>query len=229
MTAKGTTAPAFLAALVASVSLMATARMQRSIDGIDARAIWHEPAKVDATRCEGNDNDTRRQLACVVGIMKQSGAAEEAIAFTRRLAAQAREVGYISKLKEFGSVSLATVEWPFRRNTNAHSDIDFYILNGSPSLVGGSSGCADNDRSLVDSPDFKRLKRQHPDITTWEGTEFVGESILRGDGERFVFSCPLGESHADAGHWNAYFALDFNARGRLLGHTLLRISDTGTR
>jgi hypothetical protein len=193
-------------------------------DRTDKRAIWYKPTGAEANRCEGNDNDTQRQLGCVIGIMQSSGASPQAIVFTRRLAAQTGNIGYLSKLTNYGPLALGTVEWPFMENTNAHSDSDFYILNGRPALVAGSTGCADNDPSLASNPSFQRLKRQHPNIMTWEGTVFVSERPLPDGGERFVFSCPLGEYHAAAGEWKAIFALDFDVGENFIGHRLLRIS-----
>ena len=205
--------------------LAGTPALAVALDKVDARAIWSRPHAANTSRCEGSDNNAHRQLACVAGEMASRGASAEAVAFTRRLAALTGQVGYLSKLRSYGQLALATVEWPFMENTNAHSDSDDYIVNGTPRIVAGSTGCADNDSSLIGSAAYRRLRRVHPDVTTWEGTEFVGESALPGGGERFVFSCPLGGYHAEAGRWNAIFALDFDVAGTFVGHKLLRISE----
>lgn len=214
---------AIFAGLVSSVCGVAFASDLTS-ERVDARAIWVVPHSVNPDKCEGNDSDLRHQVACVARLMNQSGASRQAVDFTRRLAAQTKNIGYLSKLRSFGPLALGTVEWPFMQNTNAHSDSGDYILNGNPEFISGTAGCADNDPSFLSSPAFQRLKHRHPNISTWEGTSFVSESALADGGASFVFSCPLGEFHAEAGRWNALIALDFDASGKFLGHKLIRIS-----
>lgn len=210
------------------LSVMQPAQAEPSRVGrIDFRAVWTEPHGVDASRCDSPDASPPRQLACVLDMMRQGHATAEALAFTRWYAATANDIGYVSKLRDYGSTALATVELPLRRRTNAHTDSAFEILNGTPNPVHGDTGCADDDASLLASTDFQRLKQRHPNLSTWEGTDFVTEAALPGGAQRFVFSCPLGEYHAAAGQWLAFFALDFDAKGRFLGHRLLKISAAG--
>lgn len=217
--------------LVATTVLLAAqfaaAASPSPVGKIDSRAIWTEPRGVDTSRCDGSDNSPGRQLACVLDMMRQAHAAPEALAFTRWYAATVKDIGYVSKLREYGSISLATVELPLRRKTNAHTDSAFEIVNGAPNPVHGNTGCSDSDAALEASRVFQRLKQQNPNLATWEGTGFVKETGLPGGAQRFVFSCPLGEYHAAAGEWLAFFGLDFDAKGRFLGHRLLKISEAG--
>lgn len=213
--------------MVLLASQPAAARPSSVIGKIDSRAVWAEPRGVDTSRCDNADNVLQRQLDCVLNVMRQAHAAPEAMAFTRWYAATVNDIGYVSRLRDYGAVSLATVELPLRRNTNAHTDSAFEILNGTPNPVPGDTGCADDDAQLMASSDFQRLKKQHPGISTWEGTGFVKATALPGGVQQFVFSCPLGEYHAAAGSWFAFFALDFEARGKFLGHRLLNISAGG--
>lgn len=197
------------------------------IGKIDARAIWTEPRGVDTSRCDNPDNVLRRQLDCVLNLMRHAHASPEALAFTRWYASVKQDIGYVTKIRVYGPVSLATVALPLRRNTNAHTDSAFEILNGTPNPVHGDTGCSDNDAQLLASRDFQRLEKQHPNISTWEGTGFANATTLPGGVQRFVFSCPLGDYHAAAGSWFAFFALDFDRRGKFLGHRVLRISPGG--
>lgn len=212
-----------LTALLVAPSVSAQSRMSK----IDERAVWSEPKGVDTSRCDNPDNVFSRQLACMLAMMRQARASPEALAFARWYASTRKDIGYVSRLKPYGPVSLATVELPLRRNTNAHSDSAFEILNGIPNPVHGNTGCTDSDAVLRTAKDFQQLQRGHPDITTWEGTEFVSATALPGGVQRFVFSCPLGEYHAAAGQWFAFFALDFDARGKFLGHRLVKIAPGG--
>ncbi|HLY05704.1 MAG TPA: hypothetical protein VKR31_08155 [Rhizomicrobium sp.] len=197
------------------------------IGRIDSRAIWIEPHGVDTGQCDSTDDALQRQLTCVLGKMQQAHASPEALAFTRWYAATSQDIGYVSKIRNYGPVSLATVELPLRRRTNAHTDSAFELVNGTPNPVHGDTGCSENDASLLASRDFQRLKEGRPNLTTWEGTDFVSAAMLPGGVQRFVFSCPLGEYHAAAGQWLAWFALDFDAGGHFLGHRLLKISAAG--
>jgi hypothetical protein len=193
---------------------------------VGARALWHEPAGAGTTNCEGRDNDVRRQLHCVIVIMKQSGATGRAVEFTRRFSAKLGEICFLSNLQSFGPVALATVAVPFRRNTNAHTDSEFAIVNGDPGFI----RVDDNEavRSvLAGSPAFLQLKSKHPNIDIWEGTVFEGTHGLPGGGHQFVFSYPLGEYHAEAGRWNASVAFDFAPGGAFAGRKVLTI--TGQR
>lgn len=219
-----TALPAFVTAVLLSALPWAAAQTPWPIGKIDARAIWTEPRGGDTSRCDSAGDALPRQLACILQMMRRARAASEAIAFTRWYAATSRDVGYLSKLRAYGPVSLATVELPLRRDTNAHTDRTFEIVNGIPNPVRGDVGCSDTDPSLHASRDFRRLKQHHPDLTTWEGTDFVNATMLPGGVQRFVFSCPLGEYHAAAGQWLAFFTLDFDAGGKFLGHRLLKIS-----
>jgi len=193
---------------------------------LGARAIWREPAGAGTPACEGGDNDLRRQLRCVFDIMKSSGATKRAIEFARRCSAELGDVCYLSNLRSFGTVSLATLALSFRRNTNAHTDSEYAIVNGDPSFirVDDKEGV---QSALNKSPAWLQLKRKHPNIDIWEGTTFVGAHMLPGGGCRLAFSYPLGTYHAEAGRWNASVAFDFGAGGAFAGRKFLQI--TGPR
>jgi hypothetical protein len=193
---------------------------------VGARAIWREPAGAGTANCEGRDNDVRRQLHCVIVIMKQSGATERAVEFTQRFFAQLGEVCFLSNLQPFGPVALATIALPFRRNTNAHIDSEFAVVNGDPGFVRVDDNEAVRS-ALAGSPAFLQLKRKHPNIDIWEGTVFTGAHGLSAGGYRLVFSYPLGEYHAEAGRWNASVAFDFAPGGSFAGRKVLVI--TGPR
>lgn len=213
--------------IVLLANQVAAADSPALIGRIDSHAVWTEPRGVDTSRCDNPDSVLQRQLACVLDKMRQAHASPEALAFTRWYATISRDIGYVSKLEVYGRVSLATVELPLRRSTNAHTDSAFEIVNGTPNPVHGDTGCSDTDAQLLASRVFQRLKKNHPELSTWEGTEFANATMLPGGVQRFVFSCPLGEYHAAAGQWLAFFALDFGERGKFLGHRLLKISAAG--
>ena len=192
-------------------------------DKLGARAVWREPAGAGTSNCEGRNNDFHRQLGCVARIMKSSGATAEAIEFAQRYSTQSDEICYLSKLQPFGPVSLATLALPFRRNTNAHTDNEYAIVNGAPSFIRvDDTGAVQS--ALADRPVWLRLKREHPDIDVWEGTVFAGGGSRAGGGYRLVFSYPLGTYHAEAGRWNASIAFDFAADGTFYGRRLLAIT-----
>ena len=188
-----------------------------------ARAIWREPSGAGAQNCEGRTNDTGRQLACVIGIMKASDATAETVEYARRFSAQFGEICYLSNLQSFGPVSLATLALPFRRNTNAHTDNEYAIVNGDPPFIRVDDNGAVRS-ALAENPAWSQLKRKHPNIDIWEGTIFVGAHGLPGGFYRLVFSYPLGEYHAEAGRWNASVAFDFTPGGRFVARKLIEIS-----
>jgi hypothetical protein len=215
----------FLSVLLCVAGVAPRVAAQPSVFGpIGADAVWSEPTNVDVAKCYSGDIDTQRPVRCLLDMMRNAYASPEAMEFTQQFAAMpGGDVGYISTLRNYGRESIATVELPLMRDTNAHSDSTDIIVNGQPDIV-ITDDVSERTPALAQSAVWLHLKSRHPNINVWEGSSFKKSAPRTGHGERFIFAYPLGESHAEAGRWNALIAYDFDPQGNYLGRKLVGIS-----
>ena len=200
---------------MAIVALLAVARGQASPD-----AMWHPTARfLREARSRCAQLKPLAAGSCFAREMARAGAPKHAVAFTRMI----RAAGYLRELRTAERVDVAYVAYPFQTTHR----LGWLVVNGSPEVVD-----LDNTQKLPQpdmradkafiaaAPDLLRA-RLYPGARPRAGGP---TAILRADGSeeiivdyRVVDGCV---SCALIGF--AYYAFDFDARGRFQGTRYLR-------
>lgn len=209
----------FLQALSQSGRLSTKRASGQAGGDLSQRAVFNPPQLVWGRmqdECRGPS-----AIECVVSIMREAGASDEAMAFTRRIDGD----GFMDSFREMGKVDLATAFYPFRANTNE----GIFIVNGSPSMI----DVADLDRwgkiDIRTDALYPTIARRFPEVTLWGGGAGLQTmQRLSHGGQRFVFSYNMtnGCRACDVAGY-AHVAFDFDKEGRFLGARLLRLTRAG--
>ena len=166
-----------------------------------------------------------KNLDCIIGLMKESGASSDAINFTKLLySSNSNNLGYLGKFQEMGKVDLGTVYFPNRANTNEV----YYLLNGSPALVSTEEIFQNGEVISAMKQDrlYPEAKNKYPniDIVDASNSQFTKKDILPNNTERFIFKFELKNGcHACSTEYSANVGFDFNSDGKFLKTTFLQI------
>jgi len=136
---------------------------------------------------------------CVTGVMSNSGASPEAINFYKE------EKWFVTKLTNYGKVSLLEVVDPWRANSNE----DYVLVNGKqhPITIEGAVGS-------VEGEVFKTF----PKYTLWSTDNYFSGK----DGNSFIFNVELKNGcHTCSTGYDAIISFDFDQDGNYLGEHLV--------
>src|SRR5689334_4128844 len=113
--------------------LGATAAASNAGGQFGSSAVWHPSAETIDELHQACDAAmaSPAQLACMAADMKTSGAPADAVLFTRALFESKREIGIMIAFKDFKSVGVAGVLYPFR--TEAKDGLLF--VNSDPNFL----------------------------------------------------------------------------------------------
>jgi hypothetical protein len=178
---------------------------------IGPQAVWTLPREaLDA--CLGKNPSPGD---CLSQVMKQTGASPQALDFNAMLSGE----GYMRVFRPMGRVSLVTVEFPLRANTNEVA----FLAGGNPALV--SSELPDKDVDIRGDPAYSSLKKKYPKLEFWPtGAEFRGMNRLPNGSQGFEFAYPLlNGCHACELAGQAVVSLDFGPDGLYRGPRLIRL------
>jgi hypothetical protein len=155
-------------------------------------------------------------------------ASSEAVAFSQSLIDQSpSRAGYLKGLREAGPVDLGLVA--YIRDENASQG--WALVNGSPAIVNVDDLKLLPQSNMEKDPQFDALRKQFPQIglsveNDDRKTDSLPEMQALGEGsQRFVIGYSLKDpcpACTIVGH--ASFGFDFDATGKFLGVTFLRVT-----
>jgi len=197
-------------------------------DPISPAAIW-SPEDSDlieiAQSCQGEPAPSYGK--CFV---EQMGgfASSEAVAFSQSLIEKSpSRAGYLKGLREAGPVDLGLVAYVRAENASQ----GWALVNGAPAVVNADDVKLLPQSTMEKDPQFNTLRGQFPQIgVTIENddrkADFPPEMQALGDGsQRFIIPYSLKEPcHACNVVGHASFGFDFDATGKFLGVTFIRVA-----
>ena len=187
---------------------------------IGASAVWKPPSLKewleDWHRC--------KEINCVLGIMKEYGASEDAITFSKFLFGKTLEKGFLGQFQEMGRVDLGRVTFPDRVNTN---DV-YYLINGFPCLVSTELDLETKEeitKSLKKDPLYLKAKERYPNIEIWQfSPQFIKKETLASEKKRFIFEYRLVNGCRTCNtEYSARINFDFDSNGAFLDVGLIQI------
>ena len=186
-----------------------TTGLGESVAKIDARAVWQ--GSLDTCR-----DATTAADACLIDTLRASGASLTAINVARNLSAQGKP-GYISAWRSVEGVGVATLEFPFRANTNQGTW-----------LVDAAGKTVDVDEEVLDAgvrnlPEYKAFIDRHPDASPFAPAEASGSDALPDGGVRLRYTTPLRNCHACADEGHVTIGYDFDAKRSFKGKQLVEL------
>lgn len=197
-------------------------------DPISSSAIW-SPDDDDLVEIE-QSCQTEAATSYSKCFVEQMGgfASSEAVAFSRSLMEKPpARAGYLKELREAGPVDLGLVTYIGGENASQ----GWTLVNGSPAVVSVDDLKLLPQSAMEKDRLFNSLRTQYPQIRlTIENddrkTDSLPEMQALGDGnQRFVIGYSLKEpcpACKIVGH--ASFGFDFDATGKFLGVTFIRVA-----
>ena len=176
---------------------------------LDANAVWN--GSLDACRTGNGPVD-----ACLIDTMREGGASTPALNAARTLAAQDNP-GYVSAWQTVEGIGVATLEFPFRANTNQGT----WLVDATGKSVDVDEDVPDeNTRSL---PEYKAFLTSHPDAVAFAPAIASGSDALPDGGVRLRYSTPLRDCHACADVGRLTLGYDFDAKRNFKGRQLVEL------
>lgn len=167
-----------------------------------------------------------KDIDCIAGLMKESGASSDSINFTKLLYKSSSNehvyLGFLGEFQETGKIDVGRVYLPNRVNTNEI----YYLLNGSPALVSTEINFQNGEiiNKMKQDSLYPEMKKKYPKIEPWGNTKFVRKDTLPKNGERFIFTFILNNGcHACETEYAAIIGFDFDPNGKFLKTTFLKI------
>lgn len=210
----------FIGGVIGPVTAMAAVGMPKA----GASAVWQMPAQFMSSAHTACDKSTASAFTeCVIDQMAKAGASTDAVSFTRELYKQSHgDLGILTGLQPVGPVDIAWITYPLRANTN----YGLLFINGSPPIVNVEDLKLLDTKTMQQSPQFKDLKFQYPQVEVWpgdrDGKTWPNSQTGPSGGLEFVVAYHLiNGCHACARAGFAMFNWNFTAAGKFLGTTFV--------
>lgn len=173
-----------------------------------SHSVWNG----DLNACRKGDAAATRD--CLLQAMRTAGASAAAISAAEQVSSGG-ELGHVSAWHPHEGIGVATVEYPFRANTNQ-----------STRLVDAAGKRIDVDADpttgeLAAVPAVRALLASHPGATLFAPAQSVGSAPLDGGGVRLIYQTPLRDCHACADVAMLKVGYDFDAQRRFVGMALV--------
>ncbi len=197
------------------------ARAQGPGQIVGKEAVWRPgPGVMDGMKEKCGALKGAEVNECFISTMESSGASSQALVFTRSTG----HTAYLQDFREMGRVDVAYVYYPFRANENTGC----LLVNGDPLVVDVDDPKYQPKDDLKKDRQYSSLLKSFPNVSIWPGQRSgTGHPLLRklaGNGQRFVVGYRLLKGcHACERLGNAWFAFDFDGKGKFLGTRLLGI------
>jgi hypothetical protein len=191
---------------------------------IGTSAVWQFPPEfITGTHAACDKSAPSGFAECLIGQMAKAGASADAVTFTRELYKQSHgDVGIMTGFQPVGPVDIAWITYPLRANTNN----GLLLVNGHPQIVNVEDLKLLDKKAMEQSPQFKDLKYQFPNVDLWpgdrDGKTWPNSQTGPNGITQFVASYPLiNGCHACARAGFAMFTWNFNAQGKFQGTTFV--------
>ncbi|MGV8961492.1 MAG: hypothetical protein ACOH1V_14095 [Stenotrophomonas sp.] len=152
----------------------------------------------------------------MIDSMRADHASTEAVALAQRLIADGTP-GYMSAWHDQEGVGVATLEYPFRANTNQGT---WLIASDGKTVDVDTDVLPDSARQR---DDVKAFLAAHPDASPFASAEAAGTSALADGGIRLLFSTPMRTCHACASDGTLKVGYDFDAGRRFIGANVVEL------
>ena len=175
---------------------------------IGPNAVW--TGSVDSCRTDtAADN-------CLLEVMRAGAASPAALTAASTLSAQGKP-GYVTAWQNVEGVGVATLEFPFRANTNEGTW-----------LVDANGLAIDVDEEVLDdaargSDAYKAFASKHPDSGPFAPALAAGTEALPDGSVRLRFTTPLRSCHACADDGQVTIGYDFDSKRSFKGKQLLEL------
>jgi len=186
--------------------------------------VWQFPPEFITGAHAACDKSAPSGLAeCFMAQMAKAGASADAVSFTRELYKQSHgDLGIMTGFQPVGPVDIAWITYPLRANTNN----GLLLVNGHPQIVNVEDLKLLDRKAMEQSPQFKDLKYQFPNVDLWpgdrDGKTWPNSQTDANGVTQFVASYPLiNGCHACARAGFAMFTWNFNAQGKFQGTTFV--------
>ena len=183
--------------------------------GLSEEATQIGPHSVWTGSIESCRTDTAADN-CLLQVMRTGGASAAALTAASTLSAQGKP-GYVTAWQNVEGVGVATLEFPFRANTNEGTW-----------LVDSNGHAVDVDEEVLDdaargSDAYKAFASKHPDSGPFAPALAAGTEALPDGGVRLRYTTPLRNCHACADDGQVTLGYDFDAQRRFVGKQLLEL------
>ena len=153
---------------------------------------------------------------CLLQVMRSGGASPAALTAASTLSAQGKP-GYVSAWQNVEGIGVATLELPFRANTNEGTW-----------LVDANGHAVDVDEEVLDdaargSDAYKAFASKYPDSGPFAPALAAGTEALPDGGVRLRFTTPLRNCHACADDGQVTIGYDFDSTRSFKGKQLLEL------
>ncbi|WMJ70387.1 hypothetical protein [Stenotrophomonas sp. 24(2023)] len=166
----------------------------------------------DLNACRQGDNAATRD--CLRDAMRAGGASADAIAAAQQLSS-AGELAYVTAWHEHDGLGVATVEYPFRANTNEGTR----LVDAQGKRI--DVDAVQLDDTLRADPAVKAILDAHPQATPFAPAQSAGASPLDGGGIRLLYRTPLRDCHACPDVGQLQVAYDFDAKRTFIGQQVV--------
>ncbi|MHC1677030.1 hypothetical protein [Stenotrophomonas maltophilia] len=180
----------------------------------DGRMRWSEAVVWDGdlNACrQGGDAATRD---CLRDAMRSGGASSDAITAAEQLSTGG-ELAYVSAWHEHDGLGVATVEYPFRANTNQGTRL---VDAGGKRI---DVDAVQLDDALRADPTVQAVLKANPQATPFAPAQAAGTAPLEGGGIRLLYRTPLRDCHACPDVGQLQIGYDFDAKRNFIGQQLV--------
>lgn len=151
---------------------------------------------------------------CLLQAMRTAGASAAAISAAEQVS-RGGELGHVSAWHAHEGIGVATVEYPFRANTNQSTR----LVDAVGKRIDVDADPAAGELATV--PALRSLLASHPGATVFAPAQSVSSAPLDSGGVRLIYQTPLRNCHACAEVAMVKIGYDFDAQRRFLGKALV--------
>lgn len=178
-------------------------------------ATWN--GNVEACRTAATPNPA----SCLIGLMRRDKADAEALAISQRLVDEDNP-GFISAWQEHNGIGVATLEFPFRANTNTGT----WLVDSQGQII-------DVDEDVLpeqakQQPALQAFFDANPESWPVAPAQAGTNTPLPDGGTRLVYLSPMRECRACETSGELQRGYDFDKQRRFIGAQVLGIEPTDT-
>ncbi len=166
----------------------------------------------DLNACRQGENAATRD--CLRDAMRAGGASADAITAAEQLSSGG-ELAYVTAWHENEGLGIATVEYPFRANTNEGTR----LVDASGKRI--DVDAVQLDDTLRADPAVQELLKANPQATPFAPAQSAGASPLDNGGIRLLYRTPLRDCHACPDVGQLQIAYDFDAKRNFIGQQVV--------
>ncbi|MEN5286386.1 hypothetical protein ABE494_10655 [Stenotrophomonas lactitubi] len=183
----------------------------------DGKLRWSEAVVWDGDLNACRQGDSAATRDCLRDAMRSGGASADAVTAAEQLSTGG-ELAYVTAWHEHDGLGVATVEYPFRANTNEGTR-----------LVDAAGRRIDVDAVQLDDtlradPGVQEVLKAHPQATPFAPAQAAGTAALDGGGIRLLYRTPLRDCHACPDVGQLQIGYDFDGKRNFIGQQVVPVT-----